>query len=149
MATFPFTVVKGHQVASGNAHDPRFPQGTITAQLPFFKALGLDLSSFHPATLNAQFNCNAIVLKLYDYQFKQVKWHRQMPAEDFRFCRCQVLANGQSYHALIYQPRVVTKTEHFQAKNQLELLAPFIADVKYGDCLALKIPSTAIAMYYH
>lgn len=145
---FPFTVVKGHQVASGNAHDPRFPQGTIAAQFPFFKALGLDLSSFHLATLNAQFNCHVIDLKLYDYQFKQVKWHQQMPAEDFSFCRCQILANGETYQALVYQPQVVTKTEHFQPKNQLELLAPFIAHVKYGDYLALEISSSAINMLY-
>jgi len=148
MAIFKFTVVKGHQVASGQAKDARFPQGTIAAQLAFFQALGLDLTSFHQATLNAQFNCRSIILNHYDHQFKQVKWHTQMPAEDFKFCRCHILANRQSYPGFIYQPQVATKTEHFQPSNQLELLAPYIAHIKYGDTLALVITSSAISMVY-
>jgi len=148
MTVLQFTVVKGHQVASGSANDPRFPHGTITAQLPFFYALGLNLDGFYQGTINAEFNCDDIVLNHYDYQFKQVKWHSKIPAEDFRFCRCHILAKNQSYPALIYQPMKTTKTEHFQAKNQLELLAPFISDVKYGDSLALDITNSAITMNY-
>ena len=55
MVILPFTVVKGHQVASGIANDPRFSEGTIAAQLPYFKALGLNLEGFYRATLNAKF----------------------------------------------------------------------------------------------
>jgi len=146
MAIFKFTLVKGHQVASGMANDPRFEQGTIAAQIPFFNTLGLNLENFHHATLNAKFDCNTVILNRYDYQFKQVKWHAKMPAEDFKFCRCQILVNEQSYPALIYQPQAVTKTEHFQPKNQLELLAPFIAQINYGDVLSLDIPNSDITM---
>lgn len=146
MAILHFTLVKGHQVASGRANDPRFPQGTIAAQMPFFLEFGLNLNHYHRATLNAEFNCNAITLNHFDYQFRQVKWHKEMPAEDFRFYRCKIVVNEQTYPALIYQPQLATKTEHFQAKNQLELLAPFIANIKYGDILALDIDSAAITL---
>ena len=45
-------VVKGHGVASGVGGDPRFPQGTLRIQFPIFSALGLDLSGYHPGTIN-------------------------------------------------------------------------------------------------
>jgi hypothetical protein len=146
MAIFQFTLIKGHQVASGIANDPRFPQGTIAAQLPFFHALGLDLGNFHPATLNAQFNCSSIAVNRFDYEFDQVKWHEKLPAEDFKFTSCTVVVNEQRYPALIYQPQVTTKTEHFQPNNQLEILAPFIAQVTYGDTLGIEIPNDSIVV---
>ena len=143
---FTFTLVKGHQVASGRANDPRFVDGTIAAQLPFFNALGLSLRHYHRATLNAEFDCKSITLKQCDYHFKQVKWHPKMPAEDFKFCRCHIWLDKKSYSALIYQPQAMTKTEHFQPQNQLEMLAPFIKDVRYGDTLTLDVSPSAITM---
>ena len=147
MATFKFTVVKGHQVASGIANDPRFPKGTIAAQTSFFRALGLELSGFYPATINAQFHCSSIILKHYDHYFKQVKWHKDIPPEDFKFYRCHILVKSKSFPALIYQPQVNTKAEHFQPLNQLEILAPFIPDVIYGDVLTLDILHTTISIF--
>mgnify|MGYP003669010940 CR=1 FL=1 len=146
MTIYKFTVVKGHQVASGCANDPRFPKGTIAAQTPFFRALGLELAVFHPATLNAQFNCDAIILKRYDHFFKQVKWHKDVPPEDFKFCRCHILVKSKSFPALIYQPQLVTKKEHLQPLNQLEILAPFIPSVLYGDVLTLDILNATISL---
>ncbi|MFT6920947.1 MAG: hypothetical protein ACJA2G_003603 [Cognaticolwellia sp.] len=147
MAIFKFTVVKGHQVASGRANDPRFPSGTISAQLPFFQALGLDLNGYYLATINAQFNCHAIVLNLYDHYFKQVKWHENMSAENFKFCRCYILANSTSYPTLIYQPQLDTKIEHLQPINQLELLAPFIEHLHYGDVISLVIANAKVTLF--
>jgi hypothetical protein len=37
------TIQKGHGVASGKSGDPRFPEGTIAMQTPFFSDLGLKL----------------------------------------------------------------------------------------------------------
>ena len=147
MAIYKFTVVKGHQVASGRANDPRFPLGTVGAQLPFFQALGLDLNGYYLATINAQFNCHAIVLNFYDHYFKQVKWHENMPAENFKFCRCHILVNSTSYPALIYQPQLDTKIEHFQPINQLELLAPFIDNLDYGDLISLDISNAKVTLF--
>ncbi|WP_077285946.1 hypothetical protein [Cognaticolwellia aestuarii] len=144
MASFDFELVKGHQVASGLANDDRFVIGTIALQLPLFNRLGLNLDNYHRATLNAQFNCEEVILNHVDYHFTQVKWHRDLPAEDFRFCRCQVLHADQAYSSIIYQPMAETKTEHFQPKNQLEILAPFIDNIHYGDICRLVVADTAL-----
>lgn len=146
MTLIQFTVVKGHQVASGMINEPRFPKGSISAQRPFFAALGLPLDNYHLATINAQFLCSSLIINSFDYHFKQVKWHAQMPAEDFTLCHCLLLAFGESYPALIYQPQVATKMEHFQPKNQLELLAPSVSNLSYGDVLALDIPNDLLTL---
>ena len=146
MVTFNFELVKGHGVASGLASDPRFFTGTIALQLPFFQALGLNIDHFHQATLNAQFNCQEIILKHVDYRFKKIKWHQDIPAEDFCLSHCRVLHAKQSYPGIIYQPVIKTKTEHFHPKNQLEILAPFIANIKYGDALSLAVTDKTLTM---
>jgi|TARA_R110001599_G_scaffold19702_2_gene75237 hypothetical protein len=146
MELLNFTVVKGHQVASGSANDSRFPFGTINAQVSHFKALGLDISEFYPATINAEFNSRSITLNHHDYFFKQVKWHDDIPAEDFKFCRCILLKEYTEISALIYQPQFDTKTEHQQPLNQLEILAPYIEDIHYGDLLTLKINKHVITL---
>ncbi|MGB1261264.1 MAG: hypothetical protein ACPG52_00020 [Cognaticolwellia sp.] len=146
MTKYQFTLVKGHQVASGLANDPRFPHGTIAAQQPYFLALGLNLDGFYPATLNAQFNCTSVNITCHDYYFQQVQWHPKMPPEDFKFTRCYIIANQQRYGALVYQPLLATKTEHFQARNQLELLAPYINNISYGDHLAIEVTSKTLIM---
>lgn len=130
-----FTVTKGHQVASGNALDARFPNGTIAAQKPNFKALGLDLADYFPATINAEFHCKKVILTQPNYSFTKVKWHQQMPAENFKFYNCQILTENQAYSGLIYQPQIETKIEHFQSENIIEILAPYISNLRYGDKL--------------
>ena len=139
-----FTVVKGYRVASGLGNDLRFPHGTISAQLPFFKNLGLDLTGFYLGTLNAKFDCKAIVLNQHDFFFNRLKWHSEMPEENFKFYRCHILYQRFSYSALIYQPQKTTKVEHFQPDNQLELLAPFIQGIGYGDKLLLQTHKDAL-----
>jgi hypothetical protein len=47
MTSLPATIARGYQVASGANASPRFPGGTLRMQLPFFAALGLDLSRYH------------------------------------------------------------------------------------------------------
>ena len=70
-----------------------------------------------------------------------------MPAENFKFCRCHILANSTSYPALIYQPQLDTKIEHFQPINQLELLAPFIDNLDYGDVISLDISNAKVTLF--
>lgn len=144
MTKFIFTLVKGHQIASGLAKDARFPQGTITAQKPYFKALGLKLESYFPATLNAKFNCRKITLTNADFYFKNVKWHTDFPAENFKFFHCRIFTNNAAYAGLIYQPQIETKIEHFHPENQIEVLAPYIENIYYGDTLALESKSLSL-----
>ena len=146
MEIFQFTLVKGHQIASGVANDPRFPIGTIAAQKPYFKALGLNLDGFHQATLNAKFTCSTIIINHYDYSFEKVKWHDKMMAEDFKFVQCQIIVHQQCYPAFIYQPQLASKTEHFHDSNQLEIIAPYIRDLTYGEKLALEIPINTLTL---
>jgi hypothetical protein len=137
-------VVKGDQVVSGRANDLRFPRGTVTI---FSNAGGLNLNGYYIATVNAQFNYHAIVLNLYDHYFEQVKWYENMPTENFKFCQCHILKNSTSYPALIYQPQVETKVEHLQPINQLELLAPLIEHLHYGDVISLNISNAKVTLF--
>ena len=66
-----------------------------------------------------------------------MKWQNTLPVLDFKLSYCQLIVNNSDYKALIYQPQATTKIEHFQADNQLEILAPYINDLKYGDELYL------------
>lgn len=138
MNIIEFMVVKGHQVASGLANDPNFPQGTISAQLPLFEKLGFKHSQpLYHGTINAKFNCGSVTINHSDYCFKQIKWHSLIPAEDFSLCKCKILSNQFTYNAFIYQPHLETKVAHFQPANQLELIAPFIHNIGYGSILSL------------
>ena len=143
---FSFIVVKGHQIASGKADDARFPVGTIKVQADKFKALGLSIEECYPATINAKFFVKCITLNQHDYLFQKVKWHSDMPAENFKFLRCFILKGSNEIPAFIYQPQIETKTEHFQPANQLELLAPYIEDIHYGELLTLKVKKHAIIL---
>ena len=140
-------VIKGHQVASGKATNSPFSAGTVALQKPCFKALGLDLSKMFNGTINLALEqpnqvsdeTSSVQLGKADYRFKDVKWTTDWPAEDFDFYACQLVYHGKGYSAFIYQPRAETKVGHFQPSNVLELIAPFIEGLKYGDELELLI----------
>ena len=131
-------VVRGHGVASGRAGDPRFPIGTIAMQMPCFQALGLDLSGFHPGTMNvdcAPFRFRPGPRALL---FERVKWHPEMPAETFSFARATLLHRGVRHPAWIYWPHPETKPEHFQPGCVAEVIAPRIEGLAYGDAVTLE-----------
>jgi len=132
MLALPFTVIKGHQVASGLAKDSPFSRGTIELQAPYFRALGLDLSPYFAATINAQFRCRKIDLISWDYKFENVNWAENVPSESFCFAHAKVMAGNRLYDALIYQPVKETKVGHQQAENVLEILAAKIENLNYG-----------------
>ncbi|NQY37680.1 MAG: hypothetical protein HRT37_22530 [Alteromonadaceae bacterium] len=142
-----FIVVSGHQVASGNATDSPYPQGTIKLQQPHFLKLGLDLTSFYPATINAKFECFDLKLIHWHYEFKGIKWVDNYPCEDFRFAKCIIHSKSysksdsktESYPAYIYQPVIATKIGHFQDKNVLEIISVKINELEYGDQYILEI----------
>ncbi len=126
-------IVRGHRVASGMNGDPRFPGGTIAMQLPHFLRLGLDVSRFHPGTLNvsiAPLHYRVLQPRL---TFRDLQWHPSEPAESFSFLDCKIIIAQRTHDALIYLPHPETKPEHFQAPDVLELLAPWIEGLRYGD----------------
>lgn len=142
MQSIEARIVPGHRVASGLNGDPRFPGGTIRMQQPHFARLGLDLTAFHPATLNVSIAPCFYQIVAPRLTFRSVKWHPTEPAEDFSFFDARVTLPGSDpVYGLIYQPHPETKPEHFQKPDVLELLLPFLSAVSYGDALLLKTPA--------
>lgn len=132
-------VKQGHQVASGMAKDSPYPKGTIEMQITFFNELGLDLTSFFHGTLNVSIYPHHFIIKKPKYTFKQVGWTANYPAEDFSFSGCRVYFDNIQYNSLIYYPHPETKIGHFQDNSTLEILAPPIPKIKYGDQIFLEV----------
>lgn len=132
-------VVAGHRVASGANDNPKFPGGTLAMQAPFFKAGGLDLTRFHPGTVNVSIAPLRYQVLEPRLTFRQVQWHPTEPAEDFSFFDCRIHFNGVIYTGLIYYPHPETKPEHFQAPDVLEILAPTIDGLIYGDYIKVDV----------
>lgn len=134
-----FIVVKGHQVASGKANNSPYPKGTIAMQAPYFAQAGIDLTEFEHATINIALNIKAIALKHYDFQVRQLKWFHKIPPESFGFIKCQLIFGENTYDGLIYHVEPETKVDHQQPPNVLEILAPRITPLSYGDSGTIKI----------
>ncbi|MBE9228904.1 hypothetical protein IQ264_26180 [Phormidium sp. LEGE 05292] len=133
-------VKQGYGVASGKNQDPRFPNGTIEMQQPFFSQLGLDLSPYFPGTINISTAPHTYEIKAAKCTFRNLKWAAAEPAEDFSFCDCQILLNtGKSQPGLIYYPHPETKPEHFQTPDTLEIITSFISGLRYGDELIITV----------
>ena len=135
-------VKKGYGVASGQSANPRFPQGTIEIQKPFFQDRGLNLDVYFPGTINFSISPYKYEIKKSKYTFKDVKWSPNDPAEDFSFFDCRILLRSkETVSGLIYYPHPETKPEHFQSPDILEIMAPYISDLKYGDGLIIEVDS--------
>ncbi|AFZ34556.1 hypothetical protein Sta7437_0974 [Stanieria cyanosphaera PCC 7437] len=142
--TIDGVIKSGHQVASGLAGDSPYPQGTIEMQLPFFQERGLNLSSFFLGTLNISIAPATFILKHPEYTFKQVQWHPDYLAEDFSFSACQIIFQTKNYNGWIYYPHPETKIGHFQDNSTIEVIAPFIPSLNYGNRVDLLINPDAV-----
>lgn len=132
-------IKRGHRVASGIAEDSPYPRGTIEMQMPVFKSLGLDLNPFYKGTLNISISPQEFIVKNPEYTFKNVKWHPEYPAEDFSFSCCRAFHNSIRYDGLIYYPHPETKISHFHDFSTLEVIAPCIPEISYGNRVYLEI----------
>jgi hypothetical protein len=130
-------VVRGHRVASGLGEDSPYPEGSIRMQKPFFRALGLDLDDCHEATLNLSISPWSFTVHDPAFTFRQVEWTTLHPPEHFSFSRCYLEYRGMEYAGWIYYPHPETKRTHFQSPSLLEVIAPLIPDVQYGDKVLL------------
>ena len=139
LVTLTGIVKPGHQVASGQAVDSPYERGTLEMQLPYFRDLGLDISSFYLGTLNVSIAPQTFEFKAPKYTFEGVKWHRDYPAETFSFATAIVIHRANSYNGWVYYPHPETKIGHFQDDSIIEIIAPEIADLNYGDRLSLKL----------
>ncbi|GAC13675.1 hypothetical protein [Aliiglaciecola lipolytica] len=140
-------LIQGHQVASGKGVQSPYPAGTIYLQKPFFKKLGLDLSNLFEGTLNVWLPCESFKILNPDFCFENVTWIEGFNQETFSFVKCQVEYQGNQYSGWVYYPHPETKTQHFQQQNLIEILAPYIPNIVYGDELALTFQTERIAFF--
>lgn len=138
------TVKQGYGVASGTAGDPRFPTGTLNLQVPIFLERGLDLRDCFSGTINLDISPYRFAIKETTYRFQEVKWSPAAPAETFSFCPCTICHAGIVVRGWIYYPHPETKPEHFHDNSTMELLAPWMEGLSYGDSLVVQIPESQI-----
>lgn len=137
----------GHQVASGMSPNNPYERGTIEMQLPFFQALGLDLSAFFLGTLNVHIAPHTFKIVNPSYTFRNVKWHQNYPAEDFSFSPCEVVFLNQTNRGLVYYPHPETKIGHFQDPSIVEVIAPHISHIEYGDTVKIAFDPAEIVIF--
>lgn len=137
-------VQPGHRVASGLALDSPYPAGTIALQTPHFRERGLDLRPYYPGTLNVSIAPNQFQLRQPDYTFAAVTWLAGFDAETFSFVAGQLIWRSHSHNCLLYYPHPETKINHFQNPSIMEILAPKIAGIAYGETVELRFPAATI-----
>lgn len=143
--TIAGTVLRGHGVASGRAVNSPYPLGSVSMQLPFFKALGLDLSDCWPGTINVSIAPHSWTLLKADYCFERLTWTDLHPPETFSFARVEVQWQHQAVQAWLYLPHPETKAAHHQQPSVMEIIAPHLAGLSYNDGVNLVFSQGAIA----
>lgn len=108
-------------------------------QLPFFKQRGLDLSCYYSGTLNIDISPYTFKMKKAELHFPKVEWTQKHPPEDFSFSQCRVIHNSKTYDSWIYYPHPETKIRHHQNDSLIEVIAPHIPRLQYGDKIELEI----------
>ncbi|PSN12877.1 hypothetical protein C7293_18285 [filamentous cyanobacterium CCT1] len=139
-------VEHGHQVASGSALNSPYPAGTIEMQMPFFQALGLDLSGYFPGTINVSISPHTFQLINPEFTFRQVEWTDRHPPENFSFSQCRILFQGSAYDSWIYYPHPETKKRNFQAPSTLEIISLLIPNIKFGDRVEIEYDPSQVCI---
>ncbi|HEY5729168.1 MAG TPA: hypothetical protein VIS72_03900 [Anaerolineales bacterium] len=141
--SLPARLEKGYRVASGPSE--AYPEyGSIEKQKPYFKELGLDLDHVFNGTLNLSIAPYAFEMVKPEHTFRTVKWTELTNAEDFSFSCCKIKFKGQEYDGWVYYPHPDTKKDHFQSASTVEILAPFIEGIRYGDALEIVLNNIEI-----
>jgi len=138
------TIIAGHGAASGSGKDPRYPQGTLYLQIPYFQQIGIDLSAYYAGTLNVHLGDRTVRVIQPKFKAMGVAWSSHIPPENFFFFDVWATFEGHSYRGLIYMPDPSTKTDHFQDPSMVELLLPKIPGVKEGKSISLKVEDAQI-----
>ncbi len=140
------TVMPGHGVASGRADNSPYPQSSLAMQMPFFKAMGLDLSGCWPGTLNVSIAPRTWALERANYCFERLMWTHLHPPETFSFVHLQLTWQKQTVPAWLCYPHPETKAAHYQAATVMEVLAPRLEGLKYGETVRIALPTSAILL---
>jgi hypothetical protein len=146
LTTVPGRVVAGHGVAGSASPASPYPAGTISLQLPFFLERGLDLSVYHPATLNVSTNPIEIRIVRSRHHFADVAWTDLHAPESFDFVAASVVVDGERFGGWGYRPTPATKAGHWQAATVLEVIAPFIPGIEYGRAVVLELDPAEVTL---
>jgi hypothetical protein len=138
-------VIVGYGVASGKGKDPRYPNGTLMLQLPYFKEKGLDLSSYFRGTINIDISPYTFTIKKPTYYITDIDWSKHIPPENFYFFEVTLLFKEKKYNGLIYMPDPKTKNDHHQINTMLEVLMPHIEGIENGVAVKLEITEECIS----
>lgn len=138
-------VIAGHGVASGKGKDPRYPEGTLKLQIPFFAKKGLDLTPYFRGTINLNIAPFRFIIGKPNHFFRSIAWSQYIPPENFYFIEVSVINRSKKYHGYIYMPDPATKMDHFQHESTLELILPEIEGLQVGDRLFLEVDEAQLA----
>lgn len=142
-------VVPGHGVASGrSAGTPGnpYPAGTIAMQTPLFTARGLNLTGCWPGTINVSIAPQRWQLLRADHCFEHLAWTHLHPPETFSFVALHLQHRGRQHAGWLYRPHPETKATHFQGQSTLEVLAPQLHGLAYGDAVRLGFAQGALLL---
>jgi hypothetical protein len=132
-------VVQGARIASGLAEINPFGGGTIGLQAPHFKMQGFDISEFHPATVNVSIAPVSFSMTNPAVTIRNVLWAKGFPPEHFSFAHVQLLVGTSSYDSYIYYPHPETKLGFEKSNCVMEIIAPYIDGLQYGDAVRLTV----------
>lgn len=130
-------LVEGYRVASGPSKD--YPYGALDRQRPIFKERGLDLSGMFNGTLNIDIRPYEFKMLKPEFTFRNVEWTDLHPPEHFSFSHCRVRYGGNAYEGWVYYPHPETKKRNFQNPSLVEVIAPAIPAIHYGDALEVEL----------
>lgn len=145
MNTIEGKVISGYGFASGQGKDPRYPNGTLILQLPFFKEKGLDLTNYFRGTINIDISPHKFRINKPTYYIKNINWSKYIPPENFFFFDVALLFKEKKFNGLIYMPDPETKTDHHQINTMLEVMMPPIEGIEKGVVVKLKIAEECIS----
>jgi hypothetical protein len=130
----------GHGVASGVSAGSPYPTGSIAMQAPFFKARGLDLSGCYFGTLNVSIAPGQWKIVRPAFHFENVKWTDLHPPETFSFLPCDIRYCAVTVKGWLYYPHPETKAAHWQDASVMEIIAPRLEGLRYGEQIDLSFP---------
>lgn len=142
-------VIKGGQAAGGvGSVDSRGLEeaGTIVRQMPHFLNHGVDLTTFHPATINVSVAPMLFKFECPAHSIAALKWHPDFPGENFSFFDCEVGFAGAQFTGFIYLPHRDQALGTIAGAQYVEVITKRIPALEYGSQIQLKVPNEQISV---
>ena len=138
-------ISQGFGHASGQ-RSQKYPEGTINLQKQHFPKHGLDISDCFSGTVNLDISPRTYRLVKPEFFLEGVIWKEGRIPENFFIARTVILSEGHAIDGFIYHPDLSTKTGSIDKPYHLQLLAPFIPNLKLGNSLEIKLRSSEIEL---